>query len=249
MRQYTFCIRCGRTLQADQKCTHRERGEGPGTQDGVGLEGVSVILGFVTDIEEQTIVAEIDRTIWKPSQSGRRKQDFGPQVNFKKKKLKLDNFTGLPEFSKVLVERMWIQVPALSDFQPVELCNLDYIPERGSSIDPHFDDFWVWGERLVTLNLLSDTILTFSNDEHYMEVAVPMPRRSLIIVEGAARYKWKHAIKRQHIVSRRIAITLRELSQEFCEGGKSFSLGTELIQRALTFQGKSVQVNTKDREC
>lgn len=75
MRQYTFCIRCGRTLQADQKCTHRERkGEGPGTQDGVGLEGVSVILGFVTDIEEQTIVAEIDRTIWKPSQSGRRKQ-------------------------------------------------------------------------------------------------------------------------------------------------------------------------------
>ena len=176
-------------------------------------------------------------------------QDFGPQVNFKKKKLKLDNFTGLPEFSKVLVERMWIQVPALSDFQPVELCNLDYIPERGSSIDPHFDDFWVWGERLVTLNLLSDTILTFSNDEHYMEVAVPMPSRSLIIVEGAARYKWKHAIKRQHIVSRRIAITLRELSQEFCEGGKSFSLGTELIQRALTFQGKSVQVNIKDCEC
>lgn len=75
MRQYTFCIRCGRTLQADQKCTRRERkGEGPGTQDGVGLEGVSVILDFVTDIEEQTIVAEIDRTIWKPSQSGRRKQ-------------------------------------------------------------------------------------------------------------------------------------------------------------------------------
>ena len=76
MRQYTFCVRCGRTLQADQKCTHRERkGEGPGTQDGrVRLEGVSVILGFVTDIEEQTIVAEIDRTIWKPSQSGRRKQ-------------------------------------------------------------------------------------------------------------------------------------------------------------------------------
>lgn len=75
MQQYTFCIRCGRTLQVGQKCTHRERKcEGPGTQEGVVLEGVSVILGFVTDIEEQTIVAEIDRTIWKPSQSGRRKQ-------------------------------------------------------------------------------------------------------------------------------------------------------------------------------
>lgn len=175
-------------------------------------------------------------------------QDFGPQVNFKKRKLKLNNFTGLPEFSKTLVERMWTLVPALRDFQPVELCNLEYIPERGSSIDPHFDDFWVWGERLVTLNLLSGSILTFSNDGDDIEVAVPMPRRSLIIVKGEARYKWKHAIKRQNIVSRRIAITLRELTEEFCEGGKSFSVGEELIKRALTFQGKSVQVSIKDHE-
>ena len=170
-------------------------------------------------------------------------------MNFKKRKLKLDNFTGLPQFSKTLIERMWQQVPALSDFQPVELCNLEYIPERGSSIDPHFDDFWVWGERLVTLNLLSDSILTFSNGGHDTEVAVPMPARSLIIVGGAARYKWKHAIKRQDIVSRRIAVTLRELAQEFCEGGKNSSIGTELIKKALTFQGKSVQVNIKVHEC
>lgn len=167
-------------------------------------------------------------------------QDFGPQVNFKKRKLKQDNFTGLPQFSKVLVERMWSMVPALSDFQPVELCNLEYVPDRGSSIDPHFDDFWVWGDRLVTLNLLSESTLTFSHSAYNTEVAVPMPRRSLIIVSGPSRYKWKHAIKRQDIVSRRIAITLRELAQEFCEGGKSCSVGNELIKTALTFQGKSV---------
>ena len=123
------------------------------------------------------------------------------------------------------------------------------MPERGSSIDPHFDDFWVWGERLVTLNLLSGSILTFSRDGEDIEVAVSIPRRSLIIVQGEARYKWKHAIKREDIVSRRIAITLRELAEEFSEGGKSFSVGTELLKRALTFQGKSVQVNIKDHEC
>lgn len=170
-------------------------------------------------------------------------------MNFKKKKLKQDNFTGLPQFSKTLVERMWTLVPELHDFQPVELCNLEYMPERGSSIDPHFDDFWVWGERLVTLNLLSGSTLTFSSDGGDIEVAVSIPRRSLIIVQGAARYKWKHAIKRQDVVSRRIAITLRELAEEFCEGGKSFSVGAELLKRALTFRGKSVQVNVKDHEC
>lgn len=178
-------------------------------------------------------------------------QDFGPQVNFKKRKLKLNNFTGLPQFSKVLVERMWRIVPLLSDFQPVELCNLEYTPDRGSSIDPHFDDFWVWGERLVTINLLSDSSLTFSvsGDTSHIEVSVPMPRRSLIIVQGPARYEWKHAIKRQDILSRRIAVTLRELAQDFCEGGKSYTVGYELIKTALSFQGESVNVSiNKERE-
>lgn len=171
-------------------------------------------------------------------------------MNFKKRKLKQDNFTGLPQFSKVLVERMWSMVPLLSDFHPVELCNLEYTPDRGSSIDPHFDDFWVWGEHLVTLNLLSESSLTFSDSEYCTEVAVPMPRRSLIIVRGPARYKWKHAIKRQDIVSRRIAVTLRELAQEFCEGGNSYSIGSELIKTALSFQGKSGQVDiNKDHKC
>lgn len=167
-------------------------------------------------------------------------------MNFKKRKLKQENFTGLPQFSKVLVERMWSMVPALSDFQPVELCNLEYVPARGSSIDPHFDDFWVWGDRLVTLNLLSQSTLTFSDSSYNTEVSVPMPRRSLIIVRGPARYKWKHAIKREDIISRRIAITLRELAPEFCEGGENHSVGSELITRALSFQGKSIQFSMKD---
>uniref|UniRef100_K7F0I8 Alpha-ketoglutarate-dependent dioxygenase AlkB-like domain-containing protein n=1 Tax=Pelodiscus sinensis TaxID=13735 RepID=K7F0I8_PELSI len=51
---------------------------------------------------------------------------------------------------------------ALEDFFPVEQCNLDYLPERGSAIDPHFDDWWLWGERLVSLNLLSKTVLSMS---------------------------------------------------------------------------------------
>jgi len=40
----------------------------------MGLKGVSVIPDFVNEDEERTIVTEIDKTIWKASQSGRRKQ-------------------------------------------------------------------------------------------------------------------------------------------------------------------------------
>ena len=91
-------------------------------------------------------------------------QDYGPKVNFKRQKVKLGSFNGLPPFSEGLVKRMQSEVAELRGFTPVELCNLDYSPERGSAIDPHVDDNWIWGERLVTLNLLSPTYLTFSNN-------------------------------------------------------------------------------------
>ena len=174
-------------------------------------------------------------------------QDYGPQVNFKKKKLKVGGFNGLPPFSKFFVERMWnSNLEILSDFQPVELCNLEYTPARGSSIDPHIDDKWLWGRRLITLNLLSPSTLTFSNNA--TEISIPMPRRSLIIVSGSARYDWKHAIKRQDITSRRIAITLRELSSNFVKGSSQEEIGSVIQEKALTFQGTTVQYNLKQRE-
>jgi len=164
-------------------------------------------------------------------------------VNFKRKKVKIAHFDGLPSFSKFLIERMTLTIPLLKDFKTVELCNLEYIPDRGSSIDPHFDDFWLWGERLVTLNLLSNTIITMSNDDINTEIDVELPRRSLVIMSGLARYKWKHAIKRENITSRRLAITLRELSSEFQEGGPNEKLGKQIQEIAMTFSGSSVQAN------
>jgi len=113
---------------------------------------------------------------------------------------------------------------------------LEYLPERGSAIDPHLDDSWLWGERLVTLNLLSDTVLTFIDDSQpSFAVLVMLPCRSLIVVSGPARYQWKHAIQRQHITSRRVAMTFRELSPEFTVGGANDTVGNELISTASNY--------------
>ncbi|KAM8777015.1 alpha-ketoglutarate-dependent dioxygenase alkB homolog 4 isoform 2-T2 [Rhynchonycteris naso] len=109
--------------------------------------GVTLIEDFVTREEETEMVQLMDCEPWKLSQSGRRKQDYGPKVNFRKQKLKTTGFQGLPSFSRDVVRRMDLY-PILEDFRPVEQCNLDYCPERGSAIDPHLDDTWLWGERL-----------------------------------------------------------------------------------------------------
>ena len=91
------------------------------------------------------------------------------------------------------------------------------------------------------MNLLSDSTLTFTSDEHPgAEVRVPLPRWSLVVVQGAARHVWKHAISRADIGDRRIAMTFRELSDEFRPGGVKESDGEALLKLALTFQGCAI---------
>lgn len=174
-------------------------------------------------------------------------QDFGPKVNFKKRRVRLGGFSGLPASSQTLVLRMQ-QEPSLAGFQPVEQCNLDYHPQRGSAIDPHLDDSWLWGERLVTVNMLSDTTLSMSLEQGLPEmgpaeevhVAVRLPRRSLVVLHGEARHRWKHAIRREDVRERRVCSTYRELSAEFLPGGQQAEVGAQLLNIALSFQGTPV---------
>uniref|UniRef100_UPI00358E5553 alpha-ketoglutarate-dependent dioxygenase alkB homolog 4 isoform X2 n=1 Tax=Myxine glutinosa TaxID=7769 RepID=UPI00358E5553 len=126
--------------------------------------GVFLWTDFLTPQEEKSLVLMMDKDEWKPSQSGRRKQDYGPKVNFKKQRVRAAGFSGLPSLSRPLLHRM-NQIPILHDFKPVEQCHLEYDPCRGSAIDPHTDDAWLWGERLVTLNLLSTVTLTFTRGD------------------------------------------------------------------------------------
>ena len=77
LRRYKLCIVCGKTmaLPSPKKCTHIQNSNNSMDSDNeTKLEGVSVILDFLGESEELSIVKEIDRTIWKSSQSGRRKQ-------------------------------------------------------------------------------------------------------------------------------------------------------------------------------
>jgi len=193
--------------------------------------GVYVETNFISEEEENLLCQGIDQIPWVDSQSGRRKQDFGPKVNFKKKKIRIDTFQGFPAFSRFIIDRMK-SVDKLADFLAVEMCNLEYVPSRGSAIDPHFDDFWLWGERLVTVNLLSHTCYTLSQKDSNVKVLVSLPRRCLCVLAADARYKWMHAIERHHVTSRRLGINIRELTEEFLENGSSWPVGNELLDKA-----------------
>ncbi|RWS03985.1 alpha-ketoglutarate-dependent dioxygenase alkB 4-like protein [Dinothrombium tinctorium] len=237
---FYYCILC-----ADKAWTIRNHEQHTPENKCLTINGVFVASDVISEEEENEIVQQIDSSPssqWVLSQSGRRKQDFGPKVNFKKKICKIGSFSGIPRYAQSLMKKIREEYSSvMRDFEPVELCNLEYVPERGSSIDPHLDDTWIWGERLVTLNLLSETSLTLTPVEEAIdssrvsitEIVVVMPARSLLVLSSDARYRWFHAIKREHITARRIAMTWRELPPNFLPDGEEYeSLGKQLLELA-----------------
>lgn len=212
---YYFCPYCGDRawLNEDHSLHHKNS-----TIDYIDINGVTVVHEVVNHDEENKLTSAIDKAKqWVISQEGRRKQDYGPRVNFLARKVSLGNFNGFPLFARNLLTRIQQNhEEALGDFIPVEFCILEYTLQRGSYIRPHYDDKWIWGDRLVTVNLLSETILRLTKEFNLppYEIAIKMPARSLVIISGEARYDWHHSINKYDIKSRRIAMTWREFSTE-----------------------------------
>ena len=79
---------------------------------------------------------------------------LGQEPTLKKRKVKAGkSFRGFPLCTKFLQDRFKM-VESLNGFQTIEQCSIEYRPEAGASIDPHIDDAWIWGERIVQLNML-----------------------------------------------------------------------------------------------
>ncbi|XP_059618529.1 alpha-ketoglutarate-dependent dioxygenase alkB homolog 4 [Phlebotomus argentipes] len=257
LAHYVFCYKCEKLVpgwDVDEVLQNHENHSGC-----LDFPGIFVLPDFISETEETELMRGIDGMTWDVSQSGRRKQNFGPKTNFKKMKLQAGRFRGFPAFSRFIQER-FNSVALLKNYQTIEQCSLEYDPARGASIDPHIDDCWIWGERVVTVNCLSDSVLTLApyhgdtkkynvalvNDyrQHLISplaedhsgdvlVRVPMPRRSLIIMFGSPRYQWEHSVLREDIRQRRVCIAYREFTPPYLDGDNA--VAQEVLSKAKEF--------------
>jgi DNA N6-methyl adenine demethylase len=172
---------------------------------------------------------------WKDSQSGRRKQDFGPAPNFKKRKVKPSELPGMPLELKELLETTMEQVDAVTVNPVTELPSfiiaqascLDYDSASLSNLDPHVDDVWLWGPRVAGVSLLAGCLMTFVREDGVM-VDVHLPQRWGFVMSGESRYQWLHGIRHSAIKGRRLSITMREVAP-------GAGLEDELKQAILAF--------------
>jgi hypothetical protein len=203
------------------------------------IKGLAVQRDFMTVEEEARVVHYFDGapvatdsdvgtpSRWIPSQSGRRKMACGPHPNFKKRKVKCVAERGgtFPLPVKFLIDRAAAAanthptITATPDAQNEtpfvmgEFSALDYDPRQAANLDPHVDDEWLWGSRILGLCFLSDAVMTFIRDGACVDAV--LPRRAWFAFTGEARHQWLHGVAARNVPLRRVSITLRELSMGF----------------------------------
>eukprot|EP00052_Salpingoeca_macrocollata_P032503 m.325194 g.325194 ORF g.325194 m.325194 type:complete len:309 (-) comp37695_c0_seq1:62-988(-) len=117
----------------------------------------------------------------------------------------------LPAYLDFVLARMRSgSFPPLRAFRPNEANCIQYIVARQHHLAPHFDDRKLSGELLANLSLASECHMTYVHGKSGRKIRVLLPRRSLQVVTGEARYDWQHGILNEDIVGPvRVSITFR----------------------------------------
>jgi DNA N6-methyl adenine demethylase len=225
------------TLQQGQvDCFDIDQQRAPSCADFVGLR---VIRDAISLEEEAAVLSEIDNAAFRSAQSGKMKQHYGVRVNFKKQRILLGDFSGLPGYVRRLedIARQRLAedeqaTAALRSFVAMDAFVLRYAPERQSNLDLHTDDTFSYGEVILGLSMGSDSVLTFvrqaSDARSPYGVRVPIPARSLSVLFGDARSSWRHGILAGDIQSQRTSVTVRTLSDEL----KASDIGRQVLDIA-----------------
>uniref|UniRef100_A0A1I7UHZ6 Alkylated DNA repair protein alkB homolog 8 n=1 Tax=Caenorhabditis tropicalis TaxID=1561998 RepID=A0A1I7UHZ6_9PELO len=101
--------------------------------------------------------------------------------------------------------------------------------ERGHGIPSHYDTHSAFEDPIVSLSLLSDVVMEFKDGANSARIApVLLKARSLCLIRGESRYRWKHGIvnrkydvdpRTNRVVPRqtRVSLTLRKIRRKPCE--------------------------------
>uniref|UniRef100_W6NRE9 tRNA (carboxymethyluridine(34)-5-O)-methyltransferase n=1 Tax=Haemonchus contortus TaxID=6289 RepID=W6NRE9_HAECO len=131
----------------------------------------------------------------------------------------------IPDLIERFVDR--IVDNGLVSFRPDQVTINVYEPGQG--IPSHYDTHSAFEDPIVCLSMCSDVVMEFKDGANSARICpVLLKRRSLCLIKGESRYRWKHGIvNRKHdinpvthrVTSRqlRISITLRKIRHKPCQ--------------------------------
>lgn len=164
-------------------------------------KGLTVISDFITPYVEKQLLDKINNKKWNTKLS-RRTQHYGYEYNYKKRNT-CNETTKIPKWCHSLNNKMIKEGITETKFNQVIINEY----KKGQGISKHIDAS-IFGETIVSLSLGTERDMIFTR---YDETCViSLKPRTLVVLTGDARYKWKHEIARASASDvPRVSITFR----------------------------------------
>ena len=180
----------------------------------VNIPGLRYEANFLTEAEQQALLAQIDAQIWLTDLK-RRVQHYGYKYDYSKRAIDYSMSLGnLPDWLIPTAEKVQREgyFPGMAEQVVIN----EYFPGQG--ISPHVDCEPCFGDTIISISLGSSCVMDFRKREDKRQVAMLLEAGSLLMMSGEARYGWTHGIAGRYTDvhdgkvlqrDRRVSVTLR----------------------------------------
>jgi alkylated DNA repair dioxygenase AlkB len=179
------------------------------------IPGLKYIENFISVEEEQLLIEKIDTQNWMLDLK-RRVQHYGYKYDYKARKVDYSMYLGkLPIWINTIADKL-IHSAYINELPNQAIIN-EY--EQGQGITPHIDCKTCFSDTIISLSLSSACIMDFYSITSDIKQSLLLQPRSLVILQGDARYQWKHGISARKsdqwqnqklLRKRRVSLTFRK---------------------------------------
>jgi alkylated DNA repair protein alkB homolog 8 len=190
------------------------------------IPGLVFLPEFITREQETALLTGFDsddRVRWKRTVKARQVQHYGFEFNYDTRRC--DETQPLPEPMPAALQQLIDDIPvSVMGATPDQITVNEYLPGQG--IAAHIDTHSAFTNAIASLSLGSEIVMEFRHpDESRPVESVLLPPRSLLVMTGASRYEWTHAIPPRlfDVIDgqrvdrqRRVSITFRKVQSTAC---------------------------------
>ena len=155
--------------------------------DKVNVPGLVLVNDFVSEKEETDLLKVINAGKWRDDIKARRVQHYGFTFDYKTR----DVGTETNRFPSCVDRILKSKLLKISNFDQMTVN--EYVPGKG--IAGHVDTHSAFEGPIVSVSLAASTVMTFRHfTDKTLHKSFEIPRRSMLVMSGPARYWWEHGI-------------------------------------------------------
>lgn len=156
----------------------------------VQIPGLCYVPGYLEPEAQEALLATVDAQPWL-ADLRRRVQHYGYHYDYTRKQLDASLFLGpLPAWAAELARHLHADGHCTA--VPDQLIVNEYLPGQG--IASHVDCVPCFGDTVISLSLGGPCVMDLTHVRERTAVSLLLEPGSLLVLQGAARYQWKHGI-------------------------------------------------------